>query len=240
MQGANALTVLYEDREAIAVVKPQGVVSEETDGVCLPAFLRENLMVREEKSELYPVHRLDKPTGGAILYAKTKESAARLSAAVADRRIEKCYLAVIVGRPEVPMGTLTDYLYHDKRQNKVFVVKKGRKGAKEAILDYRTVETVEYEGSVLTLLSIALRTGRTHQIRAQFGARRLPIYGDRRYGCKMSLTGGGIALWSHELRFPRSSGETECVVSAPPLDCPWYLFSALNKVSQDKIPMGAL
>ncbi|MBR2908165.1 MAG: RNA pseudouridine synthase [Clostridia bacterium] len=225
MLGMEDLTVLYEDRDAVAVVKPQGVVSEDADGVCLPALLRDFFAARGENAEIYPVHRLDKPTGGAILYARTKESAARLSLAVADRRIEKRYLAVVVGCPEEAVGRLTDYLYHDKRQNKVFAVKKGRKGAKEAILDYRTVATVELsEGEVLSLLSVTLRTGRTHQIRAQFASRKLPIFGDRRYGARVSLPEGRIALWSHELCFPCASGDSECVVSIPPLDHPWSLF----------------
>lgn len=227
LDGTEALTVLYEDSDTIAVVKPHGILSEDADCVCLPLLIKEALRVKGKETEIYPVHRLDKPTGGAILYAKTRESAARLSLAVAERRVQKTYLAVVVGCPEMREGTLTDHLYHDKRQNKVFVVKKGRKGAKEAILDYKVVGTVEHEGEQLSLLSIELRTGRTHQIRAQLASRRLPILGDRRYGSRVSLPGTAIALWSNKLAFPMSSGSVEQVVSAPPECHPWSLFREL-------------
>ncbi len=220
-----ALSVLYLDGDAVAVVKPQGILSEDAGADSLPALLRGYL----GSAEIYPVHRLDKVTGGAILYAKTKESAAALSRAIAERRIGKVYLAVVCGRPDKPSGRLTDYLYHDKRQNKVFAVRSGRKGAKEAILDYETIGTVTYGEGELSLLRVTLLTGRTHQIRAQFASRRLPVFGDRRYGAKESLTGGAIALWSHELSFPLLSGERKTVVSMPPKDDPWRLFSQFRE-----------
>ena len=218
------LNVLYEDESVIAVEKPQGVLSEDAGVDSLPALLRGRL----GGAEVYPVHRLDKPTGGAILYAKTRESAAALSVAVAERSVGKIYLAVVCGRPAEPSGRLTDHLYHDKRQNKVFVVRAGRKGAKEAILDYETIGTVKYQERELSLLRVTLLTGRTHQIRAQLASRRLPVFGDRRYGSRESLPSGAIALWSNELSFPLLSGEGRIVVSEPPNALPWGLFSGFS------------
>lgn len=230
MDEKQALHILYEDRNCIVPEKTQDLLSEDIHGVCLPTLLREYLAEKGEDAEVYPVHRLDKPTGGAILYAKTKESASYLSSAVAHRELGKRYLAVIAGIPEAPAGRMRDCLYHDKWTNKVFVVKRERKGAKEAILEYRTVETADYDGMPLTLVEVNLMTGRTHQIRAQFASRRLPVYGDRRYGCKESLSGGKIALWSHFLSFtPRAGDEMRTVTSLPPREFPWSCFEKLSR-----------
>lgn len=217
------IVVLYEDSEILVAQKPQDLVSEDAGVSSLPYYLREYRAERGDAGEIYPVHRLDKPTGGAILYAKTAEGAAGLSAAVAEHRTGKRYLAVTVGVPTAPEGELRDFLYHDKRQNKVFVVKGGRKGAKEAILSYKTLGTSESECGTLSLLEITLQTGRTHQIRAQLASRKCPLYGDRRYGAPASLTGGKIALWSHLLSFPRGK-DTVTVTSDPPREFPWNLF----------------
>lgn len=219
------LNVLYEDEDIVAVAKPQGVLSEDAGAGSLPALLKESFGF----GEIYPIHRLDKPTGGAIVYAKTRESATALSAAVSARETRKVYLAVVCGRPAEPSGRLTDFLYHDKRQNKVFIARTGRKGAKEAMLDYETVGTVGYRDGELSLLRVMLLTGRTHQIRAQLASRQLPVFGDRRYGSKESLPFGAIALWSHELSFPLLSGEGRTVVSEPPNALPWILFSHFSK-----------
>lgn len=219
------LSILYEDVHCAAVEKPQGIPSEDGEGTTVPSLLRAVLTARGEAGEVYPVHRLDKPTGGAILYAKSQKAAAYLSAAVAHREIGKCYLAVVAGVPEPPAGEMRDYLYHDKRQNKVFAVKGGRKGAKEAVLEYRTLATVEGEDGPLTLVAVNLLTGRTHQIRAQFASRRLPVVGDRRYGSKKSLPAGRIALWSHRLVFSPAEGEgVREVTSRPPREYPWDRF----------------
>lgn len=227
------LQVLYEDSDCIAVEKIQGLSSEETNGTSMPSLLRAYRTEKGERDEIYPVHRLDLPTGGAILYAKTGEAAATLSAAVADREIGKRYLAVVCGALPEKTGQMEDLLYHDKRQNKVFAVKSERKGAKKAILEYRVSETVEYEGQPLSLVEINLVTGRTHQIRAQFASRKYPVYGDRRYGARVSLPSGAIALWSHALSFQPPHGEGQTLMSFPTEAFPWNLFASLARAKAE-------
>ena len=226
------LHILYEDGDAIALEKIQGLSSEESSGVSMPSLLRAYRTEKGERDEIYPVHRLDLPTGGAILYAKTAEAAATLSQAVANREIGKRYLAVVSGTLSEKAGRMEDLLYHDKRQNKVFAVKSERKGAKKAILEYRAVEAVEYEGQALTLVEVDLITGRTHQIRAQFAARKHPVYGDRRYGARVSLPGGVIALWSHVLSFQPPRGEGQTLTSFPTDAFPWNLFASLSRAKE--------
>ena len=231
MNEIRTLHILYEDASAVIPEKPQDLPSEDTNGACLPSLLRETLAARGEAAEIYPVHRLDRPTGGAILYAKTKEAAAFYSSAVAHRELGKRYLAVLSGEPGEQIGTLTDYLYHDKRTNKVFTVKGERKGAKEARLEYRVIETALHEGAPLTLVEVNLLTGRTHQIRAQFASRKLPVFGDRRYGCRSGLPGGRIALWSHLLTFtPEGERSARTVTSVPPNEHPWDLFQTIGRM----------
>lgn len=233
--------ILYENDNCIIVEKPQGLDSEETGKKCLPLLLKEylstqNTAPQDTGSEIFPVHRLDRPTGGAIIYAKNAAAAAELCRSIAERRLEKRYLAVLCGKPEEEYGSLCDLLYHDKRQNKVFVVKSERRGAKKALLNYRLISTVEYDGIPLTLVEVELLTGRTHQIRAQFSSRKLPILGDRRYGCRQGLHGGAIALWSHSLTLipPTSTGARAAVsvVSVPPREFPWSLFNELDDQRQ--------
>lgn len=226
------LRILYEDGDCIAVEKIQGLSSEEASGASMPSLLRAYRTEKGERDEIFPVHRLDLPTGGAILYAKTGEAAAVLSASVMNREIGKCYLTVVCGAPSTEAGQLEDLLYHDKRQNKVFTVKSERKGAKKAILEYRVAETVEHEGQILSLVEINLVTGRTHQIRAQFASRKWPVYGDRRYGARASLPGGAIALWSHALSFRTPSGAGQTLMSFPTDAFPWNLFASLSRARE--------
>jgi len=236
MSRAEELLILYEDRDCIAVNKIQGISSEDANGVTMPSLLRTYRTDHGEAPEIYPVHRLDLPTGGAMLYAKTKEAAASLSAAILNRDIGKRYLTVVSGVPDPEMGQMEDFLYHDKRQNKVFSVKHERRGAKKAILEYRVVETVEYAEQRLSLVEVNLVTGRTHQIRAQFASRKFPVYGDRRYGSKFSMPGGVIALWSHVLSFKAPCGEGRVLMSYPDTDIPWSLFGKLKRAKDDASP----
>ena len=156
-------------------------------------------MVRSLKEvtggEIYPVHRLDKDVGGVMVYAKTKSAAASLSAQAGDRTMKKTYLAILHGKPQEESGTLEDLLFFDKGKNKSFVVKKERRGVKKALLNYRVIS--QKDGNALT--EIELLTGRTHQIRVQFASRKMPLFGDRRYGAKDESR--SIALWSKEISF---------------------------------------
>ena len=185
------MEVLFEDKNLIVAIKERGPLSEEHES-------RPN-MVRSLKEvtggEIYPVHRLDKDVGGVMVYAKTKSAAASLSAQAGDRTMKKTYLAILHGKPQEESGTLEDLLFFDKGKNKSFVVKKERRGVKKALLNYRVIS--QKDGNALT--EIELLTGRTHQIRVQFASRKMPLFGDRRYGAKDESR--IIALWSKEISF---------------------------------------
>ena len=212
------IPILYEDERLLVCVKPAGLLSERGG---LPELLEQQCGGR-----VYPVHRLDRDVGGVMVYARSRETAAALSALIAARRMQKEYLAVVEGKPEAESAELRDLLYHDAAKNKSYVVQRERKGVKRAALSYRLLESEETEQGRLSLLRIRLHTGRSHQIRVQFASRKLPLAGDARYGSRLR---GGIALWSHALRFPHPvSGETLSFTVPAPDAPPWTRFSQEN------------
>ena len=209
------IPLLYHDRCIAVCRKPAGVDSE-TD---MPALLAGQLKV----PAVFCVHRLDRAVGGVMVYALQRESAAALSRQMADGRFRKEYLAVVHGRPEPEADTLRDLRFHDRGKNKSVVVRRARAGVKEAVLDYRVLE--EAEG--LSLLSVRLHTGRTHQIRVQLAARRHPLAGDSKYGSPRRDC--AIALFSHALGFCHpQTGEALDFCAAPPPGFPWELFHHEN------------
>ena len=171
------------------------------------------------------VHRLDKAVGGVMVYAKDGKTAAKLSEAVSSRAVIKEYFAVVPGAPELPNGILRDYLYHDAAKNKTYVVQRPRRGVKEAELAYETAATAYAENAGnISLLRITLHTGRSHQIRAQFAARKLPLLGDGRYGS--TVRGCGVALQSCRLAFEHPVTGAALDFTAPmPEAWPWTLFA---------------
>lgn len=185
------MEVLFEDKNLIVAIKERGLLSEEHESK--PNMVRS--LKEVTGGEIYPVHRLDKDVGGVMVYAKTKSAAASLSAQAGDRTMKKTYLAILHGKPQEESGTLEDLLFFDKGKNKSFVVKKERRGVKKALLNYRVIS--QKDGNALT--EIELLTGRTHQIRVQFASRKMPLFGDRRYGAKDESR--IIALWSKEISF---------------------------------------
>ena len=180
------------------------------------------LLAAQLGGEFFCVHRLDRDVGGVMVYARTADAAAALSAAVAARRVKKTYLAVCCGAPEQSSGTLRDLLYHDRARNKTYVVQRQRRGVKEAVLDYTVLAAAETDAGPLTLLRIALGTGRSHQIRVQFASRRLPLAGDAKYGSPVRT--GGIALWSEALRFAHPETGEMLEFEARPQGGVWELF----------------
>jgi 23S rRNA pseudouridine1911/1915/1917 synthase len=205
------IEVVYKDEHIVVCLKPVGVDSE---GEGMPRLLKEQL-----GGEIYPVHRLDKAVGGLMVFARTKFAAGKLSAAVANRELEKEYYAVVSGKPEQPEAVLEDLLYRDAAKNKSYVVKRMRRGVKEAKLEYRLLECHEDE----SLLRIKLHTGRSHQIRVQFSSRGLPLLGDIKYGSKECRC--SIALWSCRLAFkhPKTGEPMEFSIN-PPEQFPWNDF----------------
>lgn len=210
----------FEDENIIVCVKPAGVLSQfsEKDENMI-SILNEYFEKSEKNCQAYPVHRLDRETSGLIVYAKNSRAAAKLSEQIAKNEIKKRYFAVIKGSPEEKSGVLKDLLFRDKQKNKSYVVKRKRGGVKEASLEYEVVG----ESDGMSLVDILLHTGRTHQIRVQFSSRKMPLYGDGRYGGG----GGNLALFAHSLEFRHPvTGEEMCFTALPDAEeFPWNMFT---------------
>ena len=207
---------LYVDESLIVCEKPVGVSSESSG---LPDLIRQ-----QKGFPVFPVHRLDQATGGAMLLARSPAACAALQRQFQEDLVTKEYLAVVSGVPETDSGLFLDLLYHDQRSNKTFVVDKQRKGVKEASCEWTVVETSEGMLGKLSLIRVRLRSGRTHQIRVQFASRKMPLVGDRRYGSRIKAH--APALWSARLCFSRpfSDGGMIDVSSSPPSVFPWSCF----------------
>ena len=190
------MEILFENTSLIVAIKPPSLLSEQTphgDGFA-------DLLAAQNGGYIGVIHRLDRGVGGVMVYAKSKQAAARLSAAVQAHTLQKIYLAVVHGAPERASDTLVDLLYHDRIKNKTFVVDRERRGVKQAILDYEVLATRKVDAlGTISKLRITLHTGRTHQIRVQMASRGLPLVGDNKYGAKDKCE---IALFCHSLAFP--------------------------------------
>jgi 23S rRNA pseudouridine1911/1915/1917 synthase len=222
------LEILYEDNHLLVVVKPvnlpvQGDASGDPD---LLSLIKADLKERYQKpGQVFVglVHRLDRPVGGVMVFAKTSKAAARLAEQIRVHEFKKIYYAVARGRPAVAAGQLVDYLRKDPQTNTVQIVAATEPGAKKAILDYQVVAAT----AELSLVKINLRTGRPHQIRVQMAALGHPLYGDQKYGAGVNRPGEQIALWAAELEFkhPTKAEQLE-FVSKPPAQYPWAQFMA--------------
>ena len=179
------MEILYEDAQTVVCVKPVGMDSEHQ----VPEQL-----ARQIGGTLYPIHRLDLNVGGVMVYARTSQAAARLSKAVQEGTLIKEYVALVHGEPPA-QGCLEDYLFKDSRKNRVFVVKKERKGVKKALLSYAVLS-----GGERSLVHILLHTGRSHQIRVQFSSRGFPLVGDHKYGSRAEEK--APMLYACRLTFP--------------------------------------
>lgn len=207
--------ILYADAAVAVVVKPAGVLSQGDAEDAMPVLLQKRL-----GGAIFPVHRLDQPTGGVMVYARTQDAAAKLSAQMQSEAFGKEYLAVLDGTPEPVEGELHDLLFFDRQKGKSYAVRRKRAGVKDARLNYRVL--AQAEG--LTLVRVRLYTGRTHQIRVQFSSRGWPLTGDGKYGSRNNRC--APALWSAELHFAHPvTGETLTFRSQPPEAYPWTLFS---------------
>ena len=176
---------IYTDKDIAVCVKPVGMDSEHE----LPEAI-----VKELGGEVFPVHRLDKNVGGLMVYARTRRAAAALSRAIQEGTMVKEYVALIHGTPP-EQGDWQDLLWKDARSNKVFVVKRQRKGVKEARLEFTRLSVGE-----ASLVRVRLHTGRSHQIRVQFASRGYPLVGDHKYGARDETP--SPMLFSCALTFP--------------------------------------
>ena len=195
-----ALKVIYEDNHIIIVEKVPNIPSQadKTGDIDMLTLVKKYLKEKYNKPGnvyLGLVHRLDRPVGGIMVFAKTSKAAARLSNQVRERILKKKYLAVVDGKIEKQTGILEDYLYKDERHNISKVVKKEKKNAKLAKLDYEVIKYNEVKD--LSLVKVNLHTGRHHQIRVQLSHFGHSIFGDQKYGTRGK--GKQIALWAYEL-----------------------------------------
>ncbi len=194
------LKILFEDNHIIVVEKKPNIPSQadKTEDEDMLTIVKQYIKEKYNKPGnvyLGLVHRLDRPVGGVMIFAKTSKAAARLSEQVRSKVFKKKYLAVVDGKIEEQVGTLENYLYKDERLNMSRVVSKDKKNAKLAKLDYKVLKYNEIKN--LSLLEINLHTGRHHQIRVQLSNFGHSIFGDQKYGNRGQ--GKQIALWAYEL-----------------------------------------
>lgn len=194
------LNILYEDNHIIVVVKPIGIPSQadKTGDLDMLTIIKNYLKKKYNKpGEAYLglVHRLDRPTGGVMVFAKTSKSASRLSEQIRNKEFQKKYICIVDGKLENDRGTFRDFLLKNEKTNTSKVVKEGTKNSKEAVLDY---EVIKYDEKIdMSVVKVNLHTGRHHQIRVQFASRNHSLSGDQKYGTRGR--GKGLALWAYKL-----------------------------------------
>ncbi len=228
--------ILYENKNVVAVLKPHGVLSQSgADSSGEENMLQ--LVSEHIGAEAGLLHRLDRPTGGIMVFSKNKSAEGRLFAAIADKDIcTKEYLAVVSGRPDEDEGEMRDLLFKDARAGKSFVVSTPRRGAKEALLYYKVLGSAVGEQGELSLVRIRLGTGRTHQIRAQLSSRQMPIAGDGKYGSRERIRGDfenglsakdAIALYAFRLAMDTRDAKFDILYPPSEKIYPFSLFSSL-------------
>ncbi|MBV8487983.1 MAG: RluA family pseudouridine synthase [Planctomycetaceae bacterium] len=220
------IEILLEDNHCLAVNKPAGLLSQgdETGDPSLVTWAAEYLKVRYNKpggAYVGLVHRLDRPTSGVVLLARTSKAASRLSEQFRNGEIDKLYWAIVEGHPRQDEGVWVDFLQKNSRENRVRAVHPAADGTRQAEVSYRVLKSA----GAFTKLELRPATGRSHQLRAQLAARGLPIMGDLKYGASTTLAAGDghrrIALHARELRFRHPTrGEVISVVAPAPADWP--------------------
>ena len=227
MEQKNNLNVVYEDNHIIVVVKPQNIPTQEDESKDkdLLTIVKEYIKERENKPGnvfVGLVHRLDRPTGGVMVFSKTSKAASRLSTQIAEGTMCKKYLAVVLGKPREPRMRLINYLKKNARTNTVQVVPELETGAKKAELEYNILDAKEK----VSLVEVNLFTGRSHQIRVQMKHIGCPVYGDVKYGGDKLAKGHNLALWAYELKFVHPTTKENMTFRVyPPEDIvPWKVF----------------
>lgn len=214
------VNVIYEDNHIIVVEKPRNILvqADDTNDIDLLTIVKNYLKEKYHKPGnvyLGLVHRLDRPVGGIMVFAKTSKAAGRLSDSIRRHNFQKTYLAVVCGKI-TGRGSFEDYLKKDEKHNITRVAFDG----KYAKLDYMALDYQEGK----TLVKINLVTGRSHQIRVQFSSRNLPLWGDQKYNTK-ALVGEQIALWAYEIRFEHPISKEVLEFRLQPKDeYPWNIY----------------
>lgn len=204
---------LYKDQDIIVCIKPARVLSTDEPGG-MPDLVRQAL--GDPQADVRTVHRLDRVVSGLMVLARNPRAASELSRQIREDQFQKEYLAILHGCPPSPAGRLTDLLLRDKQERKTYIVSEPAKGVQEAILDYQVL----CQTDIFSRVRIQLITGRTHQIRAQFSGRGMPLVGDRKYSTLEDPC--EIALWSYRLSFTHPvSGKPMEFCHEPPDSYPW-------------------
>jgi 23S rRNA pseudouridine1911/1915/1917 synthase len=211
-----SLSILFEDNHLIAVNKKAGdlVQGDQTGDVPLPEVLKEYLKEKFQKPGnvfLGVIHRLDRPTTGVVLFARTSKGLERMNAAFKNRSTQKTYWAVVEGITE-EKGTLHHFLKKNAKTNKAIVFNRAEEGAKEAKLSYKRL----LAGDRYSLIEIDLHTGRHHQIRAQFSAIGHAVKGDVKYGARRAEKDHSICLHARSLTFEHPTTKEQIEIQAPP------------------------
>lgn len=226
------VAILYEDNSVLVVVKPQNIPSQADASGDLDMLTLLKQYVKEKYNKpgnvyLGLVHRLDRPTGGVMVFAKNSKAAERLSKQIAEGEMNKYYLTTVLGAPKEKKGTLVNYLKKNSLTNTVYVATFGDHNAKRAELSY---ELLESQNDV-SLIKVQLGTGRSHQIRVQFSAINCPVFGDARYGGDVLVKGCNLALWAFKLEFSHPISQNRMVfVAYPPEIEPWARFDVAKHV----------
>ena len=226
------MTVLYEDNHIIAISKTchEIVQGDKTGDTPLSDTVKAYIKEKYQKpGEVFlgVTHRLDRPTTGVVLFARTSKALTRLNAMFqSHEQIQKTYWAIVQTNTQLPMeNRLENYLLRNEKQNKSFVVKPGTKDAKRAVLSYKAIA----QSDRYTLLEINLETGRHHQIRCQLAAIGCPIKGDLKYGAKRSNPDGGISLHARRIEFVHPVSKLPIFITAPvPEDTLWQALESLT------------
>lgn len=229
------MTVLYEDNHIIAVNKTcsEIVQGDKTGDTPLSETIKAYIKEKYNKpGEVFlgVTHRLDRPTSGVVLFARTSKALARLNDMFkSHEQIKKTYWAIVANAPDEPEGRLEHYLVRNEKQNKSYIARVDKDGnplskeAKRAVLTYKTIA----QGDRYALLEINLETGRHHQIRCQLAAIGCPIKGDLKYGAKRSNPDGGISLHARRIEFIHPVSHESISITAPvPDDNLWHALEA--------------
>lgn len=217
--------IVYEDNHIVVCIKPQNIPSQEDSSgdKDMLTLVKEYIKEKYNKpGNVYVglVHRLDRPTGGLMVFAKTSKAASRLSAQIASKECEKKYLTVVNGTLEHGKHTIESYLKKDEATNIVSLVPSYTFGAKKAVLDYQTISSKNN----LSLAAVDLHTGRSHQIRVQMNSIGHSVFGDAKYG--KNKVKSNLALWSYYLAFEHPTLKQKMIFKVlPPVeDMPWKVF----------------
>lgn len=226
------LNILFEDEDILVVEKPAGIESQsgKTFEPDMVSEIKKHINIQSTKNgEPYVgvIHRLDKPVGGVMVYAKSQIAAEALSRQVSGHQMEKIYYAVVCGKPVENFCTYVDYLWKDGKNNCSKIVEKGIKSAKPAELDYWFVDSKVLDGKEVSLLKIKLKTGRHHQIRVQMAGHGTPLWGDRKYNPEFQnhFTKGNVALFASGLTFIHPKTKKKMIFSIKPKEGLFELFS---------------